>query len=88
MTVHGDLDRAIAMAEASKGNYLLFAVDSEDETARQVFQDMADDMERHVGILRSRQEYLEQYNPLNGENGDEESGKKEKKEAKGKKEGS
>ena len=28
MTVHGDLERAIAMAQAAKGNYLLFASQS------------------------------------------------------------
>lgn len=65
MTVYGDLDRAIAMAEASKGSYMLFATESEDEKAKQVFQDMAQDMERHVTILKSRQDYLEQHNQLN-----------------------
>jgi len=65
MTVRGDLEKAIAMAEASKGSYLLFATDSEDEKAKGVFQDMAEDMERHVTILKSRQQYLDQYNQLN-----------------------
>lgn len=64
MTVHSDLQRAIAMAEASKGQYLLFATDSEDEKATTVFQDMAADMERHVKILESRRDYLEQHNNL------------------------
>jgi rubrerythrin len=73
MTVRNELDRAIAMAEASKGSYLLFAVDSEDQKATQVFQDMAGDMDRHVQILKSRRDYLDQYNPLNaaGQNGDD-----------------
>jgi hypothetical protein len=65
MTVQSDLERAIAMAEASKGSYLLFAADSEDDKAKQVFQDMAQDMDRHVQILKSRKDYLDQYNQLN-----------------------
>ena len=64
MTVHGDLERAIAMAQAARGNYLLFAAQSEDEKAHQVFKQMAEDMERHVMILESRLQYLEQYNTL------------------------
>lgn len=69
MTVKGDLERSIAMAEAAKGSYLLFATESEDKTATKVFKDMADDMERHVKILKSRVEYLQQHNHLN--NGDQ-----------------
>jgi rubrerythrin len=80
MTVYGDLERAIAMAEASKGSYLLFATDSEDDKAKQVFQDMAEDMERHVTILKSRQDYLEQNNQLNAGGSDKgDKGDKKKK---------
>lgn len=82
MTVRQDLDKQIAMAEASKGNYLLFAVDSEDEKARQVFQDMASDMERHVTILKSRADYLDQYNPLNADDGDDDAQDKKAKKKK------
>lgn len=64
MTVHSDLEKAIAMASAAKGNYLLFATDSEDDKATQVFQQMADDMDRHVTILDSRLNYLSQHNNL------------------------
>lgn len=65
MTVYNDLERAIAIAEAARGNYLLFATDTEEEKARKVFTDMAEDMRRHVMILESRKQYLEQQNPLN-----------------------
>jgi len=65
MTVVRDLERAIAMAEAARGNYLLFATETEEEKARKVFKDMAEDMRRHVMILESRKQYLEQQNPLN-----------------------
>lgn len=83
MTVQRDLERAIAMAEAARGNYLLFASDSEDEKAQQVFTDMAEDMKRHVMILESRQEYLEKHNALNARD-DQEGGKKEAKKGEGK----
>lgn len=78
MTVRADLERSIAMAEAAQGNYLLFAVDSEDERARQVFNDMAEDMQRHVKILQSRVEYLKQHNPLNHDDDDTQTKKKQK----------
>lgn len=75
MTVRSELERAIAIAEASKGNYLLFAANSEDDKAKQVFKDMAEDMERHVKILESRQDFLNKYNQLNalgqGDDGDQ-----------------
>jgi uncharacterized membrane protein len=65
MTVSNDLERAIAMATAAKGNYLLFATESEDQKATEVFQQMAEDMDRHVTILESRLDYLNQHNSLN-----------------------
>jgi len=71
MTVFNDLEKALAMVEASKGNYLLFATDSEDDKAKQVFKDMAQDMERHAKILQSRIDYLEQNNQLNAGAGDD-----------------
>jgi len=67
LTVKTDLEHAIARAEASKGEYLLFGADSEDQTAQKVFRDMAEDMERHVKILESRLQYLGQHNKLNAD---------------------
>lgn len=78
MTVHNDIERALAMAEAAKGNYLLFAIDSEDDKAEQVFKEMAEDMERHVKILESRLDYLSQHNPLNGGGGEKKKKGKQK----------
>lgn len=81
MTVYNDMEKALAMVEASKGNYLLFASDSEDDKAKQVFKDMAQDMERHAKILQSRIDYLEQNNQLNAGGGDDSNsgGSKQKK---------
>lgn len=77
MTVQHDLERAIAMAEVMKGSYLLFSTDSEDERAKQVFKQMAEDMERHVMILKSRLQYLAQYNLLNRQQGGQGDGARE-----------
>lgn len=74
MTVQREMERAIAMAEASRGNYLLFAADSEDGQAQQVFRQMAEDMQRHVRILESRKEYLDQHNQLNATRGSDQAG--------------
>lgn len=82
MTVQNEIERALAMAEAAKGNYLLFATDSEDEKAEQVFKEMAEDMERHATILESRLDYLTQHNPLNGGSGKQ--GKQNKQDKQGK----
>lgn len=65
MTVKSGLEHAIARAEASKGSYLLFGAESEDQKAQTVFRDMAEDMDRHVQILQSRLEFLGQHNKLN-----------------------
>lgn len=79
MSVRNDLERAIAVAESAKGNYLLFAVDSEDDKATQVFKDMAEDMERHVKILESRRDYLDNQ----GSGGNESGGKQKQKKNQG-----
>lgn len=79
MTVLNDLEKAIAMAESIRGSYLIFAAETEEEKARKVFKEMAEDMKRHIMILESRKEYLEKHNPLNSR--EEEAGEhgKEKK---------
>lgn len=66
MTVERDLERALAMTHQAQGTYALWAADTEDENAREVYQGMARDMERHAAILESRLQYLNHYNQLNG----------------------
>lgn len=60
MTVRSEIERAKAIAEAARGNYLLFAEQTAERKAKTVFREMADDMERHTKILTSRLDYLEQ----------------------------
>jgi rubrerythrin len=65
MTVDSDLQKAIASAQTALGNYQMFAESTQDPAAKQMFQSMAQDMERHVNQLNARKDYLTNSNPLN-----------------------
>jgi rubrerythrin len=54
MTVQKDLQKAVAAAESAKGTYASFAQSTDDNTAKQMFQDMSQDMDRHISQLNSR----------------------------------
>lgn len=54
MTVQKDLQKAVAAAESAKGTYATFAQSTDDNTAKQMFSDMAQDMDRHISQLNSR----------------------------------
>jgi D-Tyr-tRNAtyr deacylase len=54
MTVQSDLQKAVASAESAKGTYASFAQSTEDQTAKQMFQSMTQDMDRHIAQLNSR----------------------------------
>ncbi len=65
MTVQQDIQKAIASAEAAQGSYLVFANATQDQNAKQMFQSMADDMQRHIQQIKGRLDYLTQNNPMN-----------------------
>ncbi|MDP4127352.1 MAG: DUF1657 domain-containing protein [Bacillota bacterium] len=65
MTVQADLEKAVAAAQSALGTYGAFSASTQDETAKQMFKDMATDMERHVGQLRGRLNYVTQNNTMN-----------------------
>lgn len=54
MTVKKDLEKALAAAESAKGTYATFAASTDDQTAKQSFQQMSQDMERHISLIRTR----------------------------------
>lgn len=54
MTVQSDLQKALAAAQSAKGSYATFEQATEDQTAKQMFQDMAQDMDRHIAQINSR----------------------------------
>lgn len=65
MTVQQDVQKAVAAAESAQGSYLMFANSTQDQSAKQMFQSMADDMQRHIDQLKGRLNYLNQSNPMN-----------------------
>ena len=64
MTVKKDLEKAVAAAESAKGTYATFASSTEDTTAQQMFEQMSQDMDKHITQLNSRLSVSAQ-NPLN-----------------------
>lgn len=64
MTVKKDLEKAVAAAESAKGTYASFASSTDDTTAQQMFEQMSQDMDKHITQLNSRLSVSAQ-NPLN-----------------------
>jgi len=58
LTVKSDLQKAIASAQAAKGTYLMAAQSTEDETAKQQYEQMSMDIDNHVDYLNNRVNYL------------------------------
>ncbi|AIF51804.1 DUF1657 domain-containing protein [Pelosinus sp. UFO1] len=54
MTVQKDLQKAVAAAESAKGTYATFGQSTDDQTAKQMFTQMAQDMDHHISQLNSR----------------------------------
>lgn len=65
MTVQADLEKAVAAAQSALGTYENFSLSTQDESAKQMYKDMSSDMERHVGQLRGRLNYVTQNNAMN-----------------------
>jgi bacterioferritin (cytochrome b1) len=66
MTVQKDLQKAVAAAESAKGTYSTFAQSTDDQTAKQLFTQMSQDMDQHISQLNSRLSVAEQ-NQLNNQ---------------------
>lgn len=54
MTVQKDLQKAVAAAQSAKGTYASFGESTDDQTAKQMFTQMSQDMDRHISQLNSR----------------------------------
>lgn len=68
MTVQSDLKKAMAMCESVKGSYALMAESTEDQQAKQMFNSMKADIERHIQFLTDRLDYINHNNQLNQKN--------------------
>lgn len=66
MTVQKDLQKALAAAESAKGAYASFASATDDQSAKNMFQQMSQDMDRHIAQLNSRLGVVDQ-NQLNNQ---------------------
>lgn len=65
MTVQQDLQKAIATAKSQMGSYAMFSASTQDQAAKVMFDGMAQDMDRHIKVLESRLQYINQNNQLN-----------------------
>jgi bacterioferritin (cytochrome b1) len=54
MPVQSDLQKAIAAAESAKGNYAMFAQSTDDQSAKQMYTQMSQDMDGHISQLQNR----------------------------------
>lgn len=64
MTVQSDIQKAIASAEAAKGSYAMMAQSTEDQQAKNMFNGMKSDIDRHLQFLNDRLNYLNSNNKL------------------------
>ncbi|HEX2945810.1 MAG TPA: DUF1657 domain-containing protein [Clostridia bacterium] len=66
MTVQSDMQKAIASCEAAKGSYAMMAQSTDDTQAKQMYNIMRADIDRHLQYLNGRLTYLNDGNQLNG----------------------
>ena len=64
MTVQSEMEKVLAYCEAAKGSYALMAHSTEDQEAKNMFNSMKTDLEKHIEFLNNRMEYLKQNNEL------------------------
>lgn len=67
MTVQRDLEKVVAYCEAIKGTYAIMAHSTEEQEAKDMFNSMKADMEKHMEFLSGRIEYLSENNDLNSQ---------------------
>jgi rubrerythrin len=65
MTVQSDLQKAVAACESAKGTYHVMSLSTEDQSAKGMFNEMCNDLDKHLSYLNSRLNYINQSNSLN-----------------------
>ena len=63
MTVGSKMQQTLASAEGVKANLKTFALDTQDQQAKQMYNQLADNMTNIVNTLQSRLNYIEQQEP-------------------------
>lgn len=64
MTIQSDLQKNVAQAQSLLGSYSMAASSTQDQMAKKMYQELAQDMQRHIDSLNSRLSYLEKNNPM------------------------
>ncbi len=64
MTVKSDLQKAAADAQSLLGQYAVFAQQTQDKAVKKMFNELSDDMKRHIDSLNLRIDYLTKNNPM------------------------
>jgi rubrerythrin len=54
MPVQSDLQKAIAAAQSAKGTYAMFAQSTNDQSAKQIYTQMSQDVDGHISQLQNR----------------------------------
>ena len=65
MTVKSDLQQAIAACESAKGSYSMMSQATDDQQAKQKYEQMTSEVDSHLEYLNDRLSYLSQNNTLN-----------------------
>mgnify|MGYP001309318855 CR=1 FL=1 len=63
MTVGTKMQQTIASAEGVKANLKTFALETQDQQAKQMYNQLAQSMESIISSLQSRMNYMEQEEP-------------------------
>ncbi|OUM84821.1 MAG: hypothetical protein BAA01_07780 [Bacillus thermozeamaize] len=63
MTVGTKMQQTIASAESVKANLKTFALETQDQQAKQMYNQLAQSMENIISSLQSRMNYMEQEEP-------------------------
>jgi len=63
VTIGTKMQQTIASAESVKANLKTFALETQDQQAKQMYQQLAQTMENVVSSLQSRMNYIEQEEP-------------------------
>lgn len=65
MTVQQDLEQAVAAVKMQQGMYAKFESDAQDQSTKKMYNEMSQDVKRHLESLNTRLSYLEKNNLLN-----------------------
>lgn len=63
MTVGTQMQQAIAGVQSASATMKTFALETEDKKAKEQFQQLSEQLDNALGILKGRQQYIEEQEP-------------------------